>query len=200
MNERMERVSPPRLGVLISGGGRTLMNLHDRTLDLSLDADIVAVISSKRSATGIELAKERGLATHVVSRADTPDPVFHDRITKILTDAEVDLVCMAGFTTLWVIPESFAGRVINIHPALLPHFGGQGFYGMNVHRAVLAAGRTESGCTVHYCDNEYDHGQIILQRTVSVESDDTPETLAARVFEQECIAYPEAIRQVIAGL
>ncbi len=135
---------------------------------------------------------------YVVSRSQTPDPNFHDRISEILVDANVDLVCMAGFTTLWKIPDAWIGRVLNIHPALLPDFGGTGFFGLNVHRAVLDAGRSITGCTVHQCDNEYDHGSIVLQQTVPVRDDDTPETLAARVFKQECIAYPEAIRAVLA--
>ena len=107
---------------------------------------------------------------------------------------------MAGFSCLWRIPLGFEGRVINIHPAMLPEFGGRGYYGRRVHEAVLAAGRTTSGCTVHYCDNEYDHGATILQRTVPVLPDDTPDTLADRVFREECIAYPEAITIVARSL
>jgi folate-dependent phosphoribosylglycinamide formyltransferase PurN len=103
---------------------------------------------------------------------------------------------MAGFLSLWRIPEAFLGRVINIHPALLPEFGGREMYGRRVHEAVLAAGKTVSGCTVHYCDNEYDHGPVILQRQVPVLPTDTADDLAARVFAEECIAYPEAIRRI----
>jgi phosphoribosylglycinamide formyltransferase-1 len=128
----------------------------------------------------------------VVHRESMTPQAFQDAITKAVSDA--DLVCMAGFLSLWRIPDDMMGRVINIHPALLPDFGGKGMYGLRVHRAVLAAGRTESGCTVHFCDNEYDHGPIILQRKVPVLPDDTPESLSARVFEQECIGYPEAVR------
>jgi phosphoribosylglycinamide formyltransferase-1 len=104
---------------------------------------------------------------------------------------------MAGFLSLWTIPPDLAGRVLNIHPALLPKFGGKGMHGHHVHEAVLAAHETESGCTVHYADNTYDTGPIILQRKVPVLPADTPDSLAARVFEQECLAYPEAIRQVL---
>jgi folate-dependent phosphoribosylglycinamide formyltransferase PurN len=106
---------------------------------------------------------------------------------------------MAGFLQLLRIPDDFAGRVLNIHPALLPAFGGQGMYGRRVHKAVLAAGVKESGCTVHVADNEYDHGPIVLQRTVEVRPDDTPEALADRVFAAECEAYPEAIRLFAEG-
>ena len=106
---------------------------------------------------------------------------------------------MAGFLSLWRVPDELYGRVINIHPALLPDFGGSGMYGRSVHQAALRAGRSESGCTVHFCDNEYDRGPIILQRKVPVLPDDTPESLAARVFEQECIALPETIQLFAEG-
>jgi phosphoribosylglycinamide formyltransferase-1 len=114
---------------------------------------------------------------------------------------------MAGFLSLWTIPSDFQGRVLNIHPALLsptegghPRFGGKGMHGHHVHEAVLAAGETESGCTVHYADNTYDTGPIILQKKVPVLPTDTPDALAARVFEQEKFAYPEAIRLVMKTL
>ena len=106
----------------------------------------------------------------------------------------VDLVLQAGWLCLWKIPAELKNRVMNIHPALLPAFGGQGMWGHNVHEAVLKAGCKISGCTVHFCTNEYDKGPIIVQRTCPVMDDDTPDSLAVRVFEQECIAYPEAIR------
>jgi phosphoribosylglycinamide formyltransferase-1 len=109
------------------------------------------------------------------------------------------LVCLAGFLQLISIPEDFQGRVMNIHPALIPAFCGKGFYGHHVHEAVLAYGVKITGCTVHFCDNQYDHGPIILQRAVPVLDDDTPDSLAARVFQQECEAYPEAIRLFAEG-
>ena len=196
----MVRDRPLRLGILLSGSGRTLQNIHDRIVDGMLSARIACVISSRADAYGVTRARAASLPVRIVSRRRTPDPEFHDRITDILADAAVELVSMAGFTTLYRFPPELAGRVINIHPALLPDFGGQGFYGMRVHQAVLEAGRTESGCTVHFCDEQYDHGPIILQRKVPVLEDDTPETLAARVFEQECIAYPEAINRLAARL
>ena len=122
--------------------------------------------------------------------------LFH---AEILRRRRVELACMAGFLKLWRIPADFKGRVMNIHPALLPDFGGRGFYGHRVHEAVLSSGAGESGCTVHFADNEYDHGPIILQRRVPVLAEDTPESLADRVFEQELVAYPEAIRLFAAG-
>ncbi|HNQ23783.1 MAG TPA: phosphoribosylglycinamide formyltransferase [Phycisphaerae bacterium] len=181
-----------RLAVLISGGGRTLLNLHERIRDGSLPARIDVVVCSRRGVAGIERARSAGLPLTVVERRCLSEEEFQQALTAAIGD--VDLVCLAGFLSLWRIPPQFAGRVMNIHPALLPDFGGHGMYGQRVHEAVLAAGRTESGCTVHFCDNEYDHGPIILQRRVPVLPTDTPDTLAERVFAEECIAYPEAIR------
>ncbi len=189
-------MNPVRLGVLISGGGRTLHNIHECIEAGKLPATIVCVVSSAADAPGVERARRLGFKVYVVSRAEVHDPDFLERIGRHLSEADVDLVCMAGFCCLWRIPPVFGGRVINIHPALLPDFGGKGFYGRRVHEAVLAAGCKTSGCTVHFCDNQYDHGPIILQRQVPVLPNDTPDTLAARVFQQECNAYPEAIRIV----
>ena len=190
-----------RLAVLISGGGRTLLNLHEQIRTGKLNARIEVVVSSRGDVRGVERARELGLPTVIVNRRPTgrlatPDKAtrggFDDRITEAV--AGVDLVCMAGFLSLWRIPDEMSGRVINMHPALLPAFGGPGMYGRRVHEAVLAAGKAESGCTVHFCDNEYDHGPIILQRKVTVLAGDTSDTLAARVFEQECILYPEILQ------
>jgi folate-dependent phosphoribosylglycinamide formyltransferase PurN len=124
---------------------------------------------------------------------------FSERIFSLCRAAGVDLVCLAGFLQLLPIPDDFLLRVMNIHPALIPAFCGKGFYGHHVHEAVLAYGAKLSGCTVHFADNAYDHGPIILQRAVPVLDDDTPDSLAARVFEQECEAYPLAIRWFAEG-
>jgi folate-dependent phosphoribosylglycinamide formyltransferase PurN len=118
---------------------------------------------------------------------------FSRTIFEICGSFRADLVVMAGFVHLVAVPSAFTGRIINIHPSLLPAFGGKGFHGMHVHRAVLDRGCTVSGCTVHLVDDEYDHGRILLQKTVPVLPDDTPESLAARVFAAECDALPEAI-------
>jgi len=190
-------IEPIKLAVLLSGGGRTLVNFHEYIESGRLDARIEVVISSSGSCRGVERARGRGLRTVIVDPRTMPKEEFHARITNTVKGA--DLVCLAGFLFLWRIPEPFIGRVINIHPALLPAFGGKGMYGHHVHEAVLAAGRTESGCTVHFCDNQYDHGPIILQRRVAVLPDNTPDTLAARVFEQECIAYPQAVQLIAEG-
>ena len=186
-----------RLAILLSGGGRTLANLHLHIATGRLDARVHVVISSRANAHGVARSKEMGLPVVVVDRRRLSDEAFHHGITEAVEG--VDLVCMAGFLSLWQIPDKFHRRVINIHPALLPEFGGAGMYGRRVHQAVLDAGRTVSGCTVHFCDNQYDHGSIILQRQVPVFPRDSADDLAARVFEQECIAYPQAIHQIECG-
>lgn len=188
-----------RLGVLLSGGGRTLENLCEKIDAGELPASIEMVISSRTDAFGVQRARRRDIPVRVIDPRRLSGAGFHEAIGEALRAAKVDLVCMAGFLCLWRIQPDFEGRVMNIHPALLPAFGGRGYYGHRVHEAVLASGATESGCTVHFCDNQYDHGPTILQRRVPVLPDDTPDTLAARVFEQECIAYPEAIRRYAAG-
>jgi len=185
---------PIRLGVLISGSGRTLQNFLDLSEAGRLKARVVTVISSSADAYGLERARRHGVATAVVRRADHGDArAFSDAITARLQAAEVDLVAMAGFMKLYVVPACYEGRVLNIHPALLPSFGGKGFYGERVHRAVLDYGCKVSGCTVHVADNRYDSGPIIVQKTVPVLEGDEPHTLADRVFEKELEAYPEAI-------
>ena len=188
-----------RLGALISGGGRTLVNVHERILQGKLSAQLNVAIAS-RPCKGVELSRQMGLATHVVPYKQMPDiRAYSDRITALLDEAGVDLVLMAGFLSTWLIPKKYAGRVINIHPALLPSFGGKGMFGHHVHEAVLRNGCKVSGCTVHFVTNEYDRGPIIIQRCVPVLEGDSADTLAARVFEQECIAFPEAIDLIAQG-
>ncbi|MCE9589108.1 MAG: phosphoribosylglycinamide formyltransferase [Planctomycetes bacterium] len=195
-----KREQPLRLGVLISGGGTTMTNLAGVIARGELDAKIAVVISSSAEAGGVEKARKLGLPVEVVARKGHDSPArFSDVIFARLRDAGVELVCLAGFLCLLTIPDDFAGRIINIHPALLPSFGGKGMHGHHVHAAVIAAGCKVSGCTVHYADQTYDTGPIIVQRTCPVLEGDTPDALAARVFEQECLAYPEAIRLIAAG-
>jgi formyltetrahydrofolate-dependent phosphoribosylglycinamide formyltransferase len=192
--------APIRLAVLLSGSGTTLQNLIDRIADGRLSAQIGLVVSSKSDAAGLERARRAGIATVVVERTQCPSAEeFSRRIFEAVRATQAELVCLAGFLQLLPIPDDFRNRVLNIHPALIPAFCGKGFYGHHVHEAALAYGVKVSGCTVHFADNEYDHGPIVLQRTVPVHDDDTPETLAARVFAQECEAYPEAIRLFAEG-
>jgi formyltetrahydrofolate-dependent phosphoribosylglycinamide formyltransferase len=191
---------PLRLAVLLSGSGRTLQNLLDRCADGRLPARVGVVVSDRPEAYGLKRARHAGVpAAAVERRAFTNRDDFSDAVFDHCRQAGAELVCMAGFLQLLRIPNDFAGRVLNIHPALLPAFGGKGMYGRHVHEAVLRSGAKESGCTVHFADNEYDHGPIILQRAVEVRDDDTPETLADRVFAAECEAYPEAIRLFAEG-
>jgi formyltetrahydrofolate-dependent phosphoribosylglycinamide formyltransferase len=186
---------PIRLAVLISGGGTTLQNLLDRSGSGRLGAAVVLVVASNRAAGGLERARRAGIANAVVNRKEAGTlQEFSRRIFDLCREHDTDLVCMAGFLQLVQIPDDFVGRVMNIHPALIPAFCGEGYYGHRVHEAVLSSGVKITGCTVHFADNQYDHGPIILQRTALVLDDDTPESLAARVFEQECEAYPQAIR------
>jgi phosphoribosylglycinamide formyltransferase 1 len=191
---------PIRLAVILSGSGTTLQNLIDRIADGRLRAQIVQVISNVPDAFGLERGRRAGLPTAVVDRRQAGSrEEFSRRIFDLCRHADAQLVVMAGFLQLVTIPADFTNRVINIHPALIPAFCGKGYYGHRVHEAVLAYGAKISGCTVHFADNQYDHGAIILQRAVPVLENDTPDTLAARVFEQECEAYPEAIQLFAEG-
>ena len=187
------------IAVLISGGGTTLRNLIEKICEGSLPVEIRLVISSNPDARGLEYAKAAGIATLVVEKKKlTSEKEFSEAIFGPCRAAGVSYVVMGGFLKHVLIPPDFENRVINIHPALLPAFGGQGMYGIRVHEAVLADGAKTTGCTVHYVDNEYDHGPVILQIPVNVEPEDTPETLQARVFEAECRAYPLAL-SLLAG-
>jgi formyltetrahydrofolate-dependent phosphoribosylglycinamide formyltransferase len=189
-----------RLAVLLSAGGTTLQNLIDRIGDGRLKAQIVQVVSSNPEAYGMERAKKAGLPVALVTRKEAGSrEEFSRRIFEHCRQAKAELVCMAGFLQLVTVPDDFLGRVMNIHPALIPSFCGKGYYGHHVHEAVLAYGAKVTGCTVHFADNEYDHGPIILQKPVPVLDNDDADTLARRVYEQECEAYPEAIRLFAEG-
>ena len=188
-----------RLGVLLSGGGRTLLNICDEIDAGRLDVEVVVVIAS-RPCRGIERSEARGLDVRLVPYKEMPDTeTYSARIAEVLDECGVELAIQAGFLSLWHIPPQYENKVMNIHPGLLPKYGGHGMWGHHVHEAVLAAGESESGCTVHFVTNEYDAGPVILQRTAPVQPGDDANTLAARVFEQECIAYPQAIRLFAGG-
>jgi phosphoribosylglycinamide formyltransferase-1 len=185
-----------RLAVLLSGSGRTLDNLLEWIAAGRLAAGVVTVVASRADVRGVRIAERAGVPVTVLPPAGRPVDAWSDKIFAACRAAGADLVVLAGFLHLVRIPADFAGRVINIHPSLLPAFGGQGFHGMHVHRAVIDRGCTVSGCTVHLVDDEYDHGRILLQKAVPVLPDDTPESLAARVFAAECQALPEAITRI----
>jgi len=189
--------NPVRLGILLSGSGRTLQNLIDRIQDGSLPARIEVVISSHPAVKGLERARARKIPAVTVDYKGFDDAeAFSAAVTQELDRHPVDLVIMAGFIRRYLFPKKYEGRVLNIHPALLPDFGGKGYYGHHVHEAVLEAGKKESGCTVHLADLQYDRGPILLQKRVPVLPGDTPDALAERVFQAECEAYPEAIRKM----
>ncbi len=189
--------NPIRLVALVSGGGTTLQNLIDRIAAGSLDATIVGVVSSRADAFGVERAKRSGIPVTVVA---SRSPRFADLTSGSAVRAfSPDLVCFAGWLHLLPIPDDFRHQVLNIHPALLPAFGGKGMYGHHVHEAVLAYGAKVSGCTVHFADDTYDTGPILVQKCVPVKEGDDPDTLAARVFQAECEAYPEAIQLIASG-
>jgi phosphoribosylglycinamide formyltransferase 1 len=195
-----QHVSPLRIAVLISGGGTTLRNLIDKIAKSQLDTKIELVISSTAKARGLDFAREAGIPTLVVPPSQFASPgEFSEATFGPCRAADVHIVAMGGYLKHVLIPDDFAGRVTNIHPALLPSFGGAGFYGRHVHEAVLESSARLSGCTAHFVDNQYDHGPIILQKTVPVLDDDTPDTLATRVFAAECEAYPEALRMIARG-
>jgi phosphoribosylglycinamide formyltransferase-1 len=179
-----------KLAVLLSGSGRTLDNFHDRIGEGSLNASIEVVISNVADALGLEKAGNYGY------------PAFHavgnPTINAIIKEYAVDLVCLAGYLKLYEPPPELARAVLNIHPALIPAFSGAGFYGMRVHRAVKAKGCKVSGCTVHFANEIYDEGPIVVQKCVAIDDGDTPDDIAAKVFAKECEAFPEAINLVAA--
>jgi len=197
-------MSGARIGILISGGGRTALNIHAACTSGQIDGRVAIVVAHREEADGVARCREAGLRVAVIPPDDRlPGSVpgsLADRIDEVLGAARIDLVCLAGYLRKFRVGERWRGRTLNIHPALLPEFGGHGMYGIHVHRAVLAAMRTESGCTVHEVDEEYDHGRTVLVRKCPVLANDSPETLAARVFTEECAAYPEAIRLTLARM
>lgn len=187
--------SPINLAVLVSGSGTTLQNLIDEIAAGRLNATIRLLVASRPGLLGSERAAKVGIPQVVVNRKASANVADFSRdVFRHVDAAETDLICLAGWLCLLDLPDRYAQRAMNIHPALLPSFGGKGMYGAKVHDAVLRHGCKVSGCTVHFLDNSYDTGPIIVQRTCPVLDDDTPATLAQRVFEEEKIAYPEAIR------
>lgn len=184
-----------KLAVFLSGSGTTLENLLERCADGSLDASVVVVVSSRADAFGLERARRRGIPAVTVARKGQPSvEAFSEKLFAAVEPYGVDLVCTAGFMCLLRVPPTYEGRIVNVHPALLPAFGGKGYYGQHVHEAVLAHGCKVSGCTVHFLDNVYDNGPIIAQQTVPVLEGDTADTLAARVQAAERELFPQAIQ------
>lgn len=183
------------IAVFLSGGGRTLSNLLVQRDERDLPIDIRLVISSSSKVRGVEIAKNAGIETIVVRKTNDAE-VYSKAMFDPVRQSGAKYVVMAGFLKHVLIPRDFDRRVINIHPSLLPDFGGEGMYGHHVHKAVLEKGESVSGCTVHFVDNVYDNGPMILQKQCDVLPGDTVDDLANRVFERECVALPEAIRKL----
>jgi phosphoribosylglycinamide formyltransferase-1 len=177
-----------KMAVLLSGTGRTLDNFHECIANGTMQGSIEVVISNKAGALGLQKAEKYGY------------PAFHasdnDSINKIIQDYSIDLVLLAGFLKLYTPPGPLKRAVLNVHPSLIPSFCGDGFYGMKVHRAVHKRGVKVSGCTVHFANEIYDDGPIVVQKCVPLEDNDTPDDIADKVFEAECLAFPEAINKV----
>lgn len=193
-----------KLGVLVSGNGSNLQSIIDSCESGYIpDTEVVVVISNRRDAYALERAKKNDILSLFVNPKEyRTTEEYSDKLIEILVQNKVDLVCLAGY--LMKLGNNFIsrfkGKIINIHPALLPKFGGKGMYGHYVHEAVIKSGEKESGATVHFVDEVYDHGGIILQKKVVVLPGDTPEKLAARVLGQEHKLFPEAIKLVLASL
>jgi formyltetrahydrofolate-dependent phosphoribosylglycinamide formyltransferase len=193
-------VAPLRIAVLLSGAGTSLENLLLHIEAGRIDAQVVAVIASKARAAGLERAHRRGIAARAIPRREYPDvEAFNDALHAELAQHDVDLVALLGFLSPFRTRGRYDGRVINVHPALVPAFSGQGFYGHRVHEAVLESGVKLSGATVHFADDEYDHGPIILQEAVPVRDDDTPDSLAERIQQVERRLVPQAIQLFAEG-
>ena len=202
-----ENQNPINILVLVSGNGTNLQALIDAQGRGELIGKIAAVLSNRPGVYSLKRAKAAGIPAFV----EEPDPrlpkpkrlkELSDRILRLCREREIGLVVYAGFLLVLtgVIMEEYAGRMINIHPALLPKFGGQGMYGEHVHRAVLAAGESESGCTVHLVDEGIDTGPILLQRKIPVLPGDTPDSLAERIHKEEHIAIVEAVKMMLEKL
>lgn len=188
-----------RLAVLVSGRGTNLQAILDATQDPDYPAEVV-VVASDRPAYALERAKRAGVPAYVVPWRKDPRE-FGRRLAEVLDRHGAEWVCLAGFLRILDpdFVDRYRGRILNIHPSLLPAFGGRGMYGERVHKAVLEAGVSESGCTVHFVTAEVDAGPVVVQARVPVFPDDTVESLAARVAEREHRLYPEAIRRVVTG-
>jgi formyltetrahydrofolate-dependent phosphoribosylglycinamide formyltransferase len=190
-----------KAAVLLSGSGRTLENFLAKKAAGELAVDIAAVVSSRPEVGGVEIARALGIPCGVFRRKDFDSiPAHNAAINAWLEPHRPRIIILAGYLCFYIQPDWLAGPVVNIHPALLPKYGGKGYYGDRVHEAVLAAGDKKSGCTVHLVDDEYDHGRILGQKTVPVLPGDDVAALAARVFAAECELYPQVLSRLAADL
>ncbi|HCL55591.1 MAG TPA: phosphoribosylglycinamide formyltransferase [Spirochaetia bacterium] len=191
-----------KIGFLISGSGSTLQNFIDLQKEGKLKGQITVVISSKKEAYGLERAKNAGIPFFSIEYKNYQNNIkdYSREITKILINHNCDIVVMGGFMSFYDIPDDFKNKVVNIHPSLIPAFCGKGMYGKKVHETVIANGVKVTGCTVHFVDNEYDHGPIIAQETVRIEDEDTVESLAHKVQAKERAIYPQIVNQILDDL
>ena len=191
-----------KLGFLASGSGTNMQAIVDACRDGRLPAEPVAVVGNNSRSQALERARRQGIPAFHLSSRTHPDPDALDAaVASVLSNCGAGILCLAGYMKL-LGPRTlraFEGRVLNIHPALLPRYGGRGFYGRAVHEAVLASGDTESGATVHLVDELYDHGPVLAQARVPVLPGDTPETLAARVLKREHLLFTDTLRRIAAG-
>jgi formyltetrahydrofolate-dependent phosphoribosylglycinamide formyltransferase len=195
-----QKPAPLRIGVLLSGEGTSLENLFEHIEAGKVPAEVVLVVSSKEDVGGLRRAERRGVPAVAIPRKRHRDQgEFNDLIHAELEKHGVEFVALLGFLSVFELRGKFEGRTINVHPALIPAFSGQGFYGKKVYDAVFEKGVKVTGATVHFADEEYDHGPIILQEAVSVLEEDTYETLSARVQAAERRLVPEAIRLFAEG-
>lgn len=188
----------PRIAVAVSGSGRSLRNLIERSRDGRLNAEVALTVADRGKIKALEISEEADVPVALLRPKKFEGPgAFSEAVFAAVERQGCQLVVLAGFLRLLPIPERWEGRVINIHPSLLPKHGGAGYYGDRVHEAVLASGDEESGCTVHYVDNQFDNGPPILQRKVPVLAGDSVGSLAKRVFAEECEALPEAVERAL---
>ena len=186
-----------KIAIFASGGGSNFREIYNQIQKGDIPAKIVLVVSNNPQCGAIIFASEQGLENFIVNDTRFPNPDTRGKLLfQALLKAEVELICLAGYIKLLPIRivNEYKDRILNIHPALLPQFGGKGFYGIKVHEAVIDAGAAESGVTVHLVDEEYDHGKIIAQKKVKVQSGDTAITLAKRVLKVEHDLYPKVVK------
>jgi phosphoribosylglycinamide formyltransferase-1 len=192
-----------RIGVLVGAKGRgsNLMAILNAIAAGTVSGQVAVVIGSLKGAPALEAASSAGVETVVVGTANRTDDEYGDVLLRAITKRDVDLIVLAGYMRRLpdALTTAFAGRIINIHPSLLPAFGGHGMYGRKVHEAVLEAGVTESGCTVHVVDNEYDHGPVVAQRRVDVLSDDSVDDIATRVLGAEHSLLVDVLAEICSG-
>lgn len=190
-----------KIAFFLSGTGGNALNLLKSCREGRVPAEVVIAVSSNPKALGIERLQREGVPVIALSRKDYDDDASYSRAClEQVESAGASVICLCGWLKKLVVPAAWEGRILNIHPGLLPRFGGAGMYGMHVHAAVLAAGERESGCTIHLVDNDYDHGRHLAEARVPVLAGDTPELLQKRVYEQEMRLYPVALAEYLNGL